>query len=309
MCYQRVCELVGVKKMEKDQKQTLDPRVHAFRDDLADERLKGLVDAVRFVPGDEAYVHQDRVPLYATPSFEAELMTEGLFGEGVRIFEISDKWAWGQLMRDEYVGYMPLEALSPGFLKPTHHVSALRSFIYSKPTIKSAPIELVSMMSLLVVDKEVDEFFELKTGGYVVRRHVEPVVARRQDFVEVAQSFLGTPYLWGGRTSLGLDCSALIQVALMACGQVERRDSDLQAASIGALLEVSSDLSQLQRGDLVFWRGHVGVMVDGLTLLHANAHHMQVAMEPLVSAVTRIRENGYGDITAIRRIADYNPNV
>lgn len=291
--------------MKKDLEETLDPRVNAFRADLADERLKGEVEAERYVPGDEAFVHQDRVPLFATPSFESELMTEGLFGEGVRIFEIRDKWAWAQLMLDDYVGYMPLEALSPGYLAPTHRVCALRTFVYSEANIKSPPIELISMMSQLAVLREEEDFYELKTGGFVVKSHVCAMEVKEADFVEVAERLLGTPYLWGGRTSLGLDCSALIQVALMASGQVERRDSDLQGHTMGELLPNLSDLSLLRRGDLVFWRGHVGVMLDPLRLLHANAHHMQVVVEPLLTAVTRIRENGYGDITAIRRIAGY----
>lgn len=291
--------------MKKDLEETLDPRVNAFRADLADERLKGEVEAERYVPGDEAFVHQDRVPLFATPSFESELMTEGLFGEGVRIFEIRDKWAWAQLMLDDYVGYMPLEALSPGYLAPTHRVCALRTFVYSEANIKSPPIELISMMSQLAVLREEEDFYELKTGGFVVKSHVCAMEMKEADFVEVAERLLGTPYLWGGRTSLGLDCSALIQVALMASGQVERRDSDLQGHTIGELLPNLSDLSLLRRGDLVFWSGHVGVMLDPLRLLHANAHHMQVAVEPLLTAITRIRENGYGDITAIRRIAGY----
>ena len=288
-----------------DKQIKIDRRTHAFRDDLADERLKGVVEAERYVPGDEAYVHQDRVPLFGAPDFDAELMTEALFGEGVRIFEISDGWAWGQLMLDDYVGYFPLEALSPGFLEPTHRVCSLRTFIYSRPDIKSPPIDLVSMMSQFAVVGESDEFFELANGGFVVKRHVVPIDKDEPDFVSVATRFVGTPYLWGGRTSVGLDCSALIQLGLMATGNVVRRDSDLQQQTIGELLSGDLNISQLQRGDLVFWKGHIGVMVDHLNLLHANAYHMEVAIEPLVTAIERIREAGSGEITALRRLSDY----
>lgn len=287
----------------------IDPRTHAFRADLADERLKGLVQAARFVPGDEAHVHQDRVPLYSVPSFDAELMTEGLYGEEVRIFEISDGWAWGQLMLDDYVGFMPLDALSPGFIAPTHRIAALRSFVYSAPNIKSPPVDVLSMMSQLVVAREEGDFVELQGGGFVVRQHVVPHVvpmgATEDDFVETAKRFLGSPYLWGGRTSIGLDCSALVQLSLMAVGTVVRRDSDLQQQTIGEPVASTTDLSAVRRGDLIFWKGHVGIMLDGLNLCHANAHHMEVAVEPLLSAVERIRQNGYGDITAIRRLPDY----
>jgi len=288
-----------------DKQIKIDRRTHAFRDDLADERLKGVVEAERYVPGDEAHVHQDRVPLFGAPDFDAELMTEALFGEGVRIFEISDGWAWGQLMLDDYVGYFPLEALSPGFLEPTHRVCSLRTFIYSRPDIKSPPIDLVSMMSQFAVVGESDEFCELATGGFVVKQHVVPINKQEPDFVSVATRFVGTPYLWGGRTSVGLDCSALIQLGLMATGNVVRRDSDLQQQTIGEPLSDDLNISQLHRGDLVFWKGHIGVMVDHLNLLHANAHHMEVAIEPLVIAIERIRKAGSGEITALRRLPDY----
>ena len=282
----------------------LDPRIHAYRPDLADERLEHQVKAERYIPGDEAHVHRDSVPLFLKPSFECELQTEALFGETIRIFEIRDGWAWGQILTDGYVGYFPLEALSPGVLEPTHRVSNLRTFIYEEANLKSPPIALISMMSLVAVIGREGDFVELADKGYIYHSHVVPVEEKTQDFVSVATQFVGTPYLWGGRTSLGLDCSALIQIALLATGQFSRRDSDLQAGSLGELLE-TTDISQLKRGDLVFWKGHIGVMVDGETLLHSNAHHMEVALEPIKPAIERIIANGGGEITAVRRFKDY----
>lgn len=282
----------------------LDPRIHAFRTDLADERLEHQVKAERYIPGDEAYVHRDSVPLFTKPSFECELQTEALFGETVRIFEIRDGWAWGQILTDGYVGYLPLEALSPGLLEPTHRVSNLRTFIYEEANLKSPPIALISMMSLVCVTDKEGDFYELADKGYVYHSHVAPVDEADEDFVSIASQFIGTPYLWGGRTSLGLDCSALIQIALLATGQFSRRDSDLQAGSLGELTDIK-DLSELKRGDLVFWKGHIGVMVDGENLLHSNAHHMAVAVEPLKPAVDRIIAYDGGEITALRRFNDY----
>ncbi len=306
----------------------LDPRTHAFRPDLADERLSSIVKAERYIPGDDAHVHRDSVPLFNEPSFDGELQTEALFGEIVRIFEIQDGWAWGQLQTDGYVGYLPLEALSPGVLKPTHRVSSLRSFVYEDANLKSPPVALISIMSPVAVAGEEGEFFELAGNGYVFKNHLisleqQPLIdvddretkssyaGVKQDFISVAEQFINTPYLWGGRTSLGLDCSALIQLALLSVGVFSRRDSDLQAASlgdeiIGGEAICSGDISKLRRGDLVFWKGHIGVMVDETSLLHANAHHMAVAVEPLAPAVERIRANGGGEITAIRRYADYS---
>ncbi|MEP3475672.1 MAG: NlpC/P60 family protein [Hyphomicrobiales bacterium] len=286
----------------------LDPRIHAYRSDLADERLSDKVKAERYVPGDLSHVHRDSVPLFSEPSFDGELQTEALFGEAVRIFEIRDGWAWGQILTDDYVGYLPLEALSPGLLEPTHRVSNLRTFIYEQANLKSPPIALISMMSPVTVNGRDGDFCELADKGYIYHTHLVPLDEVDADFVAVAERFVGTPYLWGGRTSLGLDCSALIQIGLLATGQFSRRDSDLQAASLGELLNDTTDLSQLKRGDLVFWKGHIGVMVDETQMLHSNAHHMAVAIEPLEPAVQRIRSNGGGEITALRRFSNYKGN-
>ena len=161
------------------------------------------------------------------------------------------------------------------------------------------------MMSPVAVIGQEGEFSELADKGYVYSSHLSSVSSFDDDFVAVAERFVGTPYLWGGRTSLGLDCSALIQIALQATGEFSRRDSDLQAASLGELLADFSDISQLKRGDLVFWKGHIGVMIDETHLLHSNAHHMAVEIEPLAPAVERIRRNGGGEITVVRRFGDY----
>lgn len=284
---------------------SLDPRFNAFRDDLADERLKEQVNAERYIVGDDTHVHMDRVPVFKAPNFDEQLQTEALYGECVRIFEISDGWAWGQLMRDNYVGYLPLDGLSPGYAEPTHKVFNLRTFLYSEADLKSPPVELISLLSGLTVVDEKGEFFELADKTFVHKQHVVTSDIFAQDFVEVAERFLGTPYLWGGRTSLGLDCSALVQVSLQACDIHSPRDSDIQERDLGETLE-TTDIENLQRGDFVFWKGHVGIMLDKTNLLHANAYHMEVQKEPLTQAIQRIEDGGNGGVTALKRLPEYS---
>lgn len=279
----------------------LDPRRHAYRADLADERLRGTIIAPRYVAGEPHTVMRASVPLRKAPVGTAAFETEALFGETARVFDIADGWAWLQLDRDRYVGYVPADTLARDVPAATHRVKATGTFVYAVPEIKSPPILHLSLDTRFAVDETGDRFYRLATGGYVIARHVAEIGWVDRDFVEVAERFLGTPYLWGGKTRIGLDCSGLVQVALQSCGIEVPRDSDLQRAEIGEEIEIPADLEGLQRGDLVFWKGHVGVMSDGVMLLHANAHHMAVATEPLPEAAARIRSGGL-DIAAIRRL-------
>ena len=221
-----------------------------------------------------------------------------MFGEAVDVYEERDGWCWAQLTRDGYVGYLKSAALGAP-LAATHRVSALRAHLYPSATIKSPPVMALSMGALVGVQDFAPPFARLSGGGFVIASHVAALDAHADDFVAVAQKFLHAPYLWGGRTSEGIDCSGLVQGALAAAGVAAPRDTDMQEKALGAMIDPAGPL---KRGDLVFWKGHIGAMLDGATLLHANGHHMMVVAEPLAEAVRRTKEKGGGEVTSIRRL-------
>ncbi len=272
----------------------LDPRLHAFRNDLADARLRGKVAAARFVEGARRRVVAGAAPLKRLPRADAGLESEVLRGETFMVFEeAAEGWSWGQLKTDSYVGYVPSEALAAEAPEPTHRVAALRTFVYPAADLKLPARGFLSLGASLALDGETETrgtLYRLLAGGEgaVVAMHVEPVDAPpAADFVAVAERLVNTPYLWGGRTSLGLDCSGLVQLCLMTAGKPCPRDTDLQQAMLGVLVE-GGTAGQLHRGDLVFWPGHVGIMIDGEYMVHASGHHMTVVIEPLAEAVARI---------------------
>jgi cell wall-associated NlpC family hydrolase len=277
-----------------------DPRRHAYRADLAAEKLRGLVEAPRYVEGRPRQVSAPSLPLRREPRFDATLDTEALFGETVTLYDESEGWAWVQLDRDGYVGYMPSEGLSPKLSNPTHRIAALRTYVYSEPDAKTPPLSLLSLNARVTVTRAEGKFLALAGGGYVFAGHVAPIGEAEPDFVAVAEAFIGTPYLWGGRTSIGLDCSGLVQLAVEAAGYAAPRDTDIQAAKLGNLVAWKSN--ELRRGDLVFWEGHVGIMTSGKEFLHANAFHMAVEREPFAEARRRIKTAGY-EVTCVRRLA------
>lgn len=283
----------------------LDPRLHAYRPDVAAASLRGKVKSERYVEGEVRQVARASAPLRRRPVFTEGLENELLFGERVRVYDEADGWAWVQIERDGYVGYLRSDVLRRELHETTHRVSALGTFVYPVPDIKSAPITHVSMNAELSVGDQDERFLGLNTGGWVVARHVSEATRFARDFVAVAERFIGTPYLWGGRTRLGLDCSGLLQVALEAAGRKSPRDSDMQQAALGASVSIPPELEGLERGDLVFWPRHAGVMVDSVMLLHANAHHMAVAVEPLSDAADRIARSG-SSISTIKRLGARN---
>jgi cell wall-associated NlpC family hydrolase len=281
---------------------TLDPRLTPARPDLAARHLQGKVAAERFVDGKILEVVDAQAPLRRAPSPDAPLETEVLMGERVIVFETSEEgWAWGQIEADRYVGYLPANALAVPTQAPTHKVRALRTFIFPGPSIKLPPLAAPSLGARLAVVRRHERFAVTASGGYVPATHLCGLDDIEGDFVAVAERFLGVPYLWGGKTSLGLDCSGLVQVALAACGIAAPRDTDMQERALDVAVAADAAYANLRRGDLVFWKGHVAIVRDPETLVHANAFHMAVALEPIAAAIPRIRASD-GDPTGIRRI-------
>ncbi len=278
---------------------SLDPRVHPYRPDLAAAHLKGRVQAARYVEGVPCQVRSGFVSLREGPGFEARQSSELLFGESFTVYEEQDGWAWGQNGTDGYVGWLRLEGLDADINAATHRVTDLRAFLYPAPDLKTPFVDILPMGARVAVVGEQGNWRELAGGGWVYHRHLSPLDATPLDPVDTALRFLGTPYLWGGRTSIGIDCSGLIQVALALAGVDSPRDSDQQRASLGTLVSADGTGVDYRRGDLVFWPGHVGIMADATDLVHANAFHMQVTREPLADVVARAGASG---INGVRRL-------
>jgi len=276
-----------------------DRRLTPVRPDLAASHLRGLVDAPRYADGRTMQVIEASAPLRRSPAPDAPLETEALYGEKVTVYDESEGWAWAQLERDLYVGYLPLARLGT-LSEPTHRVAALRTHAYPGPSIKLPPRMALSLGARLTIARQEGDFAVTADGLWLWARHLADVGSREPDFVAVAELFLETPYLWGGRTSEGIDCSGLAQTALTAAGIGAPRDSDMMEAALGEPLPVDSP-KPLMRGDLVFWKGHVGIMRDARTLLHANGWHMKAVSEPLEEARARIAASGGGEVTGVRR--------
>jgi cell wall-associated NlpC family hydrolase len=276
----------------------LDPRITPARPDLAAEHLRGKVKAERFVPGVEQEVVVGLAPLRKEPSHQAPLLTEALFGEHVTIYETDEEgWAWGQLAADGYVGWLPAAALLAPGAAPTRKVAALRTLLFPGPSIKLPPTDALPMGAQIAVVREQEDLAVTAAGGFVPKQHLVTLTSAEPDFVAVAERFAGVPYLWGGKSSLGIDCSGLVQVALNASGIACPRDSDMQEKALGK----PTSLAGLQHGDLIFWKGHVAVARGRNSMIHANAFHMAVAVEPVADGLARIAATG-SQVTSVRRL-------
>jgi cell wall-associated NlpC family hydrolase len=286
----------------------LEPRLNAFRPDLADARLEGRVASDRFVEAARRRVVAFSAPLKREPRPDAPFDSEVLHGEVFRVFEDTDEgWSWGQLETDSYVGFVPSDALGALTPEPTHRVTALRTFVYPGPDRKLPALGALSIGCRVAISGETttrDKVYGTlgNAAGAVIAGHLAPIDDPVEgDFVAVAERFLETPYLWAGRTSIGLDCSALVQLSLAASGRPCPRDADLQEEMLGDAV-AGGVAGELARGDLVFWQGHVGILVDGANMLHASGYHMKVVTEPLAEAIERIAA-AHGTPTSVRRLA------
>ncbi|WP_455480916.1 C40 family peptidase [Bartonella sp. B12(2025)] len=266
-----------------------DPRLYAFRNDLADQRLETEIAAQRFVQGEKKRVNTAVAGLFKENNKKSERQTECLLGEELLIFEQGETMSWGQSLKDGYVGYIDTTVLCTSTVKQTHVVSVPRTFQYLQADLRS-PMECsLSMGSKVSVVDEIEVrgtmYSILENRKAIITHHLSPIGRVYEDYVTVAEAFVHTPYLWGGISGFGIDCSGLVQLSMIMTDQMVLRDTDMQQKTIGKQL---TDSDTLQRGDLIFWKGHVAIMIDHENIIHANGFSMDVMIEPLEEAITRI---------------------
>jgi cell wall-associated NlpC family hydrolase len=282
----------------------LDRRLHAFRPDLADARLEGQVEAKRFVAGRLATVTAYVADMRRQPRPDAGIDTQLLYGDEVEIFDEAEGWAWVQSRRDGYVGYLADTSIGPAAGVATHVVAVPRTFLYPGPDMKLPRIGALSLGSSLTVTGQAETrgtlYALLASGEAVIAAHLIPANEHAADYVGVAETLEKAPYLWGGASAFGLDCSGLVQLSMRMAGRPAPRDSDMQAEGLGSVVDPGTGFGDVRRGDLVFWKGHVAIVTDPETILHANGHTMLVSREKLVDAITRIGYL-YAQPTLVRR--------
>ena len=276
----------------------LDPRSHVFRSDLADIALADRVAAAHYAQPVTLHCVADQTPMRARPSQSATAVSELLYGEAFAAFELSGGWAWGQSLHDGYVGYVAETALCKTKIAPTHRICAASALLFSAADIKSPLVMVLPMNTQLAVTGQSGNFQAIGDAGFVHSRHVAALDDHLSDPVGIAHEFLGTPYLWGGRTRRGIDCSGLVQTVLMACGSTCPRDTDQQRKALG----IDTDPADIRRGDIIFFPGHVGIMASATDLLHANAFWMNTVIEPLADVIGRLGPDHAEPVLAVRRL-------
>ncbi len=276
---------------------SLDARVTPLRDGIAARSLEGVAPAEIYLDPRPMSCVVPAAAVRRAPDANAEQMDQLLFGERFEVLEEEGAFRFGQAGRDGYMGFVEAAALAPAATLPTHRVAAIRTYAFAEPSIKSRAIGPYSINCLVTVEAVEGRLARVAGAGWMTAGHLAPIGTVEADPVDIAERFLGAPYLWGGRESLGLDCSGLVQQALFACGRACPRDTDQQQA-LGAAIEQAA----FGRGDLVFWKGHVAIGYGEGRILHANGHHMATVIEPLDGAIARIEAAGYGPPTAFRRL-------
>ncbi|MCY3874227.1 MAG: NlpC/P60 family protein [Rhodobacteraceae bacterium] len=279
-------------------KQAIDRRLFPCNERVAHVSLRGQVDNVQFVEGRLAHVRSSVLGLRRSPCGDRDRQL--LHGAGFLVLdeEGAKGTVFGRACADGYVGYVARDGLED-FRAPSHRVWSLGAHVYPEPVIKVEPVMTLPFFSVVEASDETESFIEIANGGYIPTAQVKTVNDLATDPVEVAERLVGTPYLWGGDSNWGIDCSGLVQLALASAGIDAPRDSDMQEHNVGTVLD---GRDRMRRGDFVFWSGHVGIMVDSEHLVHANAHHMAVRIEPLEGAAARIQATGGGAIRLRRRI-------
>lgn len=280
--------------------QMLDPRLHAYRDDLADAALQGRIEARRWSEGRRAQVAAGVVGLHRRPDPAAPLDSQLLSGEAVRVFETRAGWSWVQNEADGYVGYCRSAALSADLHAPTHRVAPLSTPLFPEPSIKAPVAERLSFWGMVSAVGESGRFVERAEGGWVFAGHLVPLERTEPDWLSTAHRFLGLPYIWGGRSGLGVDCSGLVQLSLSAAGRPVPRDSDQQAASDALGRALPLDTTP-RRGDLLFWKGHVGIALGDGQALSATAFPLMTVIEPLAALHARACQDSPEGLVALRR--------
>ena len=275
-----------------------DPREYAYKAGLAADYMRGLIGSQKFVVGKMFQVKINVASLKKSPDQSSEQVSELLFGEEIIIYEIVNAWAWGQSQTDGYVGYVSMDHISSKVQENTHEVTALRAFVYRQPDIKAPTITCLSMSSQLSITHSKGLFAHIENLGWIFEKSIRALGGIESDFVSVAQKFTGTPYLWGGRSSFGIDCSGLVQLSLRGVGVLCPRDTDQQASSVGS--PINDEITKLLRGDLIYMNGHVAIMVDPNTILHANAFHMSVEHESLDGFLSRLKQDNIHNVQARR---------